>query len=200
MKKILKIGLTGGIGSGKSLAGKLFSELGAPVIDADLISHQITQVGHFAFDKIVDFFGNDILTNTGSLDRNKLKKIIFADNRKKTWLEKLLHPLIREEMAKQIAQADYPYCIVMIPLLAEAQDHPLVDRVLVIDVDRETQLKRVLERDKMSPEQANKIIDAQASREQRLVLADDVIRNEGSLDELSAKVKRLHEKYLTNNS
>jgi len=178
------------------VVGNLFSELGVPVIDADLISHQITKPGHVAFEKLVIFFGSEILNADGSLNRAKLKKIIFDNPEKKAWLEKLLHPLIRDEMAKQIVNSDYPYCIVMIPLLAETQQHPLVDRVLVVDADHETQIKRVLERDKISLEQANKIIDAQASRTTRLALADDVLHNEGSVDELRDQVKALHEKYL----
>lgn len=195
MKKILRIGLTGGIGSGKSTVANLFAKLGAPVIDADLISHKLTQIGTPCFKKIVAYFGSEILNPKGDLNRAKLKKIIFDSPEKKTWLENLLHPLIRDEMAKQVLELKFPYCIVMIPLLAEAQQHPMVDRILVVDLPREAQLQRVLARDKMTIEQANKIINAQASREARLALADDVIMNEGSPDELQAQVKALHEKY-----
>lgn len=192
----LRIGLTGGIGSGKSLVGKFFSELGVPVIDADLISHQITRPGHIAFEKIIVFFGSSILNSDGSLNRAALKKLIFEDSTKRAWLEKLLHPLIRAEMAKQIENSNYPYCIVMIPLLAEAKQHPMVDRVLVIDTEPETQLQRVLERDRISLEQANKIIKAQASRETRLALADDIVCNEASPEDLRQAVATLHKKYL----
>lgn len=196
MKKKLNIGLTGGIGSGKSTVARLFSEFGAPVIDADLISHQLTQVGTPAFKKIIEHFGKTLLNTDGSLNREKLKKIIFNAPEKKQWLEKLLHPVIRTHMTQQMEKIDYPYCILMIPLLAEVQPHPMVDRVLVVDIDPATQIQRVLLRDNMTKEQATKIIAAQASREARLVLADDVITNEGSLDELRAQVKVLHEKYL----
>lgn len=196
MTKKLKIGLTGGIGSGKSTIAALFTKLGAPVIDADLISHKLTQTGTPCFKKIIDYFGSEILNKNGDLNRAELKKIIFDSPEKKVWLENLLHPLIRNEMAKQLENIKFPYCIVMIPLLAEAQQHPMVDRILVVDLPGEIQLQRVLARDKMTIEQANKIIKAQASREARLALADDVIVNEGSPDELWEQVEALHKKYL----
>jgi len=193
---MLVIGLTGGIGSGKSTAADYFSALGVPVIDADEISHALTRPHQPALARITEAFGSDILDMNGALDRGQLRALVFEhpDLRKK--LEAILHPLIRNEMHKLIETIDAPYCILSIPLLFETEQQDMVDRVLVIDAPPELQIKRSSQRDKRDEEELEAILGAQMDRKQRLSLADDVIVNDSTLDSLKQKVETLHRKYL----
>lgn len=194
---MLIIGLTGGIGSGKSTVAKLFEEKGITVIDADQLARDLTLPGKPALKQIVDKFGSDLLLPNHTLDRSKLRKLIFADDHKRTWLEQLLHPLIREELAQQIKTADSPYCIVMIPLLIESAPNPLINRILVVDAKKETQLERAATRDNQSGSEIYTILSKQATRAQRLKAADDVISNMGKLEDLQGQVDALHKYYMS---
>lgn len=194
--KPLCIGLTGGIASGKTTACNFFSELGVPIIDADIISHEITQKNTDAYHQIVKHFGTDILNQDKTLNRKALRDFIFQHPAQKQWLEKLLHPLIRAQMKKNISAVNYPYCICAIPLLAESRGINFIDRVLVIDAPTATQISRIEKRDQSPKATIEKIISAQASAEKRLAIADDILKNEGNLDELKNKVAQLHNQYL----
>lgn len=193
---MLRIGLTGGIGSGKSTVSKLFHDLGAPVIDADVIAHQIVEPGQPALKQLAATFGSEFLNADGSLNRAKLRELVFSDPSQKKRLERLLHPLIRAKMAEKIAQLDSPYCIVSIPLLLETQMTDLVDRILVIDCPVATQIERVENRDGLSAEQISRIIASQVSRKTRLARADDIIDNSKPARQLAEQVKKLHNLYL----
>lgn len=195
------VGLTGGIGSGKTTVANFFNELGVPVIDTDVIARDVVQPGTDALKKIIIKFGVNILQSDGKLDRTKLRKAVFNNVADREWLESLLHPLIKNETARQITAADEsPYCIVVIPLLAENYPNPLINRVLVVDIDEGTQLQRASLRDANTPEQIRKIMKTQVSRQQRLTIADDVIINNSGLNELKNQTRKLHEKYLKSNS
>lgn len=193
---MLVIGLTGGIGSGKSAAAKFFLELGVPVYDADVIAKALVQPGQPALAKIVDLFGQDVLTTDGQLDRAKMRKAVFQHPDQRQNLEQLLHPLIREQLKKHIQKSDVPYCVLVIPLLLETHQEDLVQRILVIDAPEEIQLERALARDGTTREEVKRIMASQTSREQRLTAADDVISNSAGLDELKRQVYELHQKYL----
>ena len=190
------IGLTGGIGSGKSAAASLFGKLGAPVIDADVIARQLVAADEPALAEIARTFGADVLTATGELDRAALRRIVFADSTERSRLEAILHPRIREQIQNEINKVQAPYCIVVIPLLLETGQSDLVDRILVIDVPLATQISRVSSRDRLPREEILAIIEAQVSPGTRLAAADDVIENSGGLDELATRVNQLHKKYL----
>lgn len=192
---MLVIGLTGGIGSGKSTVGKLFSELGINVVDADKVARDVTQVGQPALQEITDKFGPEILSPDGTLNRAALRKIVFADTEKREWLENLLHPLIRAEMKRLLRSQDMPYCIVMIPLLLETEPNPLIDRILVVDVPESEQIKRTEVRDNATADEIKAIMKTQVSRSQRLAAADDIIENAGTLAGLMPQIKRLHDFY-----
>ena len=192
------VGLTGGIGSGKSTVAQHFIELGITCIDADLTAREVVQPGEPALDAISQHFGEAILLADGSLDRRKLREDIFANPSARAWLNKLLHPLIRQRMLQQCQQANGPYCILMVPLLFENNLQSLVQRTLVIDVDEATQIRRTMQRDKTTEEQVKAIIATQCSRQQRLILADDVILN---TDDVTPKQRQnrvisLHQTYL----
>lgn len=192
------IGLTGGIASGKTTAAKLFAELGVPIIDADEISHQLTKPDAVGYDAIVKRFGDTILHIDKTINRKKLRRIIFQNKIQRRWLENLLHPLIRQTMKEAIAKVQSPYCICVIPLLAESKGIDFIDRVLVIDTPLELQVERAKKRDETNTKAIQKIIDAQASQQERLKMADDVLVNDGDLEVLAAAVKRLHEQYIKN--
>lgn len=192
---MLTIGLTGGIGSGKSAAAKLFAELGVPIIDTDLIARQVVEPGQPALTEIAQTFGPEILTRDGQLNRPALRQIIFADAAKRQQLEAILHPRIQTEMLRQAAALTAPYCIFVIPLLLEAGQQHLVKRILVIDCDDNLRRQRLKNRDQMSDAEIDRAFAAQASREQRLAAADDIISNDGSLDQLRAQVQQLHSRY-----
>lgn len=193
---MLVIGLTGGIGSGKSTVADLFAKHGITIIDADAIARQVTNTEHPALQKISGYFGSDILLTDGSLDRTKLKKIIFSEPQKREWLEQLLHPLIRQEMKNCIQTALSPYCIAMIPLLLETSPNPLIDRILIVDTAEEEQIIRIQKRDGVSKIEAESILKAQINREQRLNAAHDIILNHGPLSNLVPQVDKLHKIYL----
>lgn len=191
---MIKVGLTGGIGSGKSTVAHFFSALGIPIIDADQIAREIVTPNSPAFKKIVSHFGTAILDTSGQINREKLRAIIFDHISERQWLEELMHPVILEEMFRQADQTKAPYCILMIPLLLEKNIR--LDRVLVVDTTEVLQAERLQNRDHANKDQIKKILAAQISREERLAKADDVIANVGTLDELKNKVQQIHEKYL----
>ncbi len=192
---MLVVGLTGGVGSGKSTVAKLFAELGAPVIDADVIAREVTQVDKPAFASIIKHFGKEILLPDGTIDRAKLRNIIFSDSKQRLWLEHLLHPLIREEMKKQISTLTAPYCIAVIPLLLEVEFYSFINRILVVDAPEQAQVQRVITRDKATQSDIEAIIKTQASRQDRRARAHDIIINDGNKDDLIPQVEKLHEKY-----
>jgi dephospho-CoA kinase len=197
MTRRLRIGLTGGIASGKSTVTQRFTELGVPVIDADVVSRAVVEPGTPGLAQVVERFGPKVLDTHGRLDRKALRAEIFDDSASRQALDAILHPLIRAEMEKQVAAASAPYVVMAIPLLVEGGDpHRRVDRVLVVDADEALQLQRVQARDGSSQDQARAILAAQASREARLAAADDVISNTGTVAELRQAVDRLHEQYL----
>lgn len=190
------VGVSGGIGSGKTTVTDLFAGYGIDVIDADLIARDVVAPGTPALQAIVDKFGLSVLDGTGSLDRAKLRSLVFADVQVKTWLNQLLHPAIRKEMLTQTQNAQSAYCLLSVPLLVENKLHSLVDRVLIVDVEEQVQLQRTLLRDKTNEPQIRAIMDAQATRAQRLAVADDVIDNNGQAEDLAKQVARLHQQYL----
>lgn len=190
------IGLTGGIGSGKTAVSTIFQELGIDVIDADICSRVVVEKGKPALGEIATHFGSEILLPDGNLDRAKLRARIFQNVAEKQWLEKLLHPLIFNEMLKQLDDARSPYAILVSPLLSETGQNGLCNRVLVVDAEESDQLSRTMVRDNNSQQQVESMIKSQISRQDRLKLADDVILNNGTLDDLKKKVASLHEQYL----
>jgi dephospho-CoA kinase len=192
----LRIGLTGGIASGKSTVAQRFAELGVPVIDADESARIVVAPGSAGLAEVVGKFGENLLTADGALDRRSLRNLIFSDPSRRRELEAILHPLIRADMEHRATVASGPYVVMAIPLLIEGGGRERVDRVLVVDVDEEVQLKRLMERDGGTMEQAKAILAAQASRAARLQLADDVLHNVGSLSELRHAVDQLHRRYV----
>jgi dephospho-CoA kinase len=191
-------GLTGGIGSGKSTVARLFGELGVHWVDADDVAREVVEPGTPALERISEHFGKKILTSEGALDRAQLRGIVFEKPEERVWLESLLHPIIREELIRQLSPEDYqlPYVLLASPLLLETDQHELVDRIIVIDVPEETQIERTMARDTNSREQVERIIAAQMSREDRLARADEVIDNDRPLDEVTRQVRELHERLL----
>jgi len=194
---MLIIGLTGGIGSGKTTVANLFAERGAPIIDADIIAREVTTPDKPAFQTIVKHFGPEIMQDNGTLNRTKLRQIIFKDTKERLWLEQCLHPLIRDEMSRQISHLSAPYCIAVIPLLLEVEFFSFINRILVVDTSESEQVKRTLLRDNLSKTDVEDILHNQASRAYRLAKAHDVITNDGVIDDLIPQVDRLHEKYMT---
>lgn len=188
------VGLTGGIASGKTAVSDAFAKLGVPVIDADVIAREVVEPNTPGLQSLINEFGTDILDGN-SLDRRALRKQVFGNPEKLEKLNSLLHPLIRQEIQAQIEAVTTPYCVVVIPLLCESSEYQWLDRILVVDVTMETQIKRLMDRDQISSELANKMIASQCNREQRLLLADDVIRNESSLSSLIARVEVLDANY-----
>lgn len=193
---MLKIGLTGGIGSGKSTVAKRFADLGVPVIDMDVIAREVVLPGQAALDEIKAVFGNDICNENNQLDRRRLRDIIFSDAAKRTQLENILHPRIRAKVKTLLDKLDAPYCIIVIPLLFETRGRDRIDRILVIDTTVEQQIRRTMQRDNMREDQVRNIIASQVDRQTRLDQADDVINNSGETGRLDVQVKQLHEQYL----
>lgn len=195
----LLVGLTGGIGSGKSVATAFFEALGVPVIDADMASREVVATGTAALATIASHFGAGILLPSGELDRAALRQRVFANAAERQWLEALLHPLIRASLVRQLATVvalpEAPYAILSNPLLLETGQDALVHRVLLIDASAALQRERTLRRDASDPRTVEAIIAAQWSREQRLERADDVILNEGDMQDLRAAVRALDERY-----
>lgn len=202
---MLKVGLTGGIGSGKTTVTTHFMALGVPVIDADVIARELVKPGLPAYRAIIHAFGSDVLGQDGSLDRRKLRQLIFpgvnikkakqAEEAKQV-LESILHPMVFDDIRRQVESLKSPYCILSIPLLIEVGDLSLIDRLLVIDVDPALQASRVLQRDGGTRSQVTSIIRSQIDRQTRLSYADDVLTNNGEAEELISGVDKLHEQYL----
>ncbi len=191
----LKIGLTGGIGSGKSTACEIFSELGVPVIDADVIAHELVKPGMPAFNEIKIIFGTEIISSDGTLDRKIIRDKIFANEIDRKKLENILHPAVYEEISIQVKNINSKYCIISIPLLLETNASKTVDRILVIDVPRELQLERASNRDRTNKSDIDAIIDSQISRKDRLSAANDIVDNKGNINDLRKKICDLHEFY-----
>lgn len=191
------IGLTGGIGSGKTAVSDSFEALGIDVVDADLASRVVVQKGKPCLLKIAQHFGEDILTKEAELDRAKLREIIFKSEEEKNWLESLLHPAIANQIQDELNASKSPYTILVSPLLLETNQKDFCSKVLVVDVPVETQVERTLKRDGVSKEQVQAIINSQISRNDRLNLADEVIVNDGTLEDLEIAIKILHEKFLS---
>lgn len=191
------VGLTGGIGCGKSKAADLFAALGAGVVDTDAISHELTGPDGAAMALIRDAFGDAYVKSDGALDRARMRALVFADPAAKSALEGILHPLIRAESRRRIDAAHAPYVLVVVPLLLETGAYrDLLDRVLVVDCGESRQIERVRARSGLSEEEVRRIMHTQLARERRLAAADDVLSNDGSIDELAAKVRELHRLYL----
>ena len=192
------VGLSGGIGSGKSAAAHLFAELGARVVDTDAIAHELTAPGGAAIEPIRSAFGKDMIAPDGSLDRAAMRRLVFEDAAAKAQLEAILHPMIRIEADARCMQSTAPYVVLVVPLLVEtAYYRGWLERVLVVDCDEETQVSRTVARSGIPAEQVRAIMAAQASRAQRLDVADDVIDNNGDLAQLREQVLRLHASYMT---
>ncbi|MCP4585854.1 MULTISPECIES: dephospho-CoA kinase [unclassified Pseudoalteromonas] len=190
------LGLTGGIGSGKSAVSAMFEELGIQVVDADIVAREVVEQGSIGLKKITEHFGNEILTSEGTLDRAKLRKIIFANESEKQWLNSLLHPLIRESMITQLKQATSQYVILVAPLLFENGLEKYCDHTLLIDVPVEVQITRTTARDNVSTELAKQIIASQMSRADKQKKATDILDNNRPLEEVKIDVLKLHKKYL----
>jgi dephospho-CoA kinase len=191
------LGLTGGIGSGKSAVAQYFVEQGVHLVDADHAARWVVEPGQPALAKIVEHFGGEVLQANGQLDRAALRARVFAEADERRWLEALLHPLIGQEIMQYLARAESPYAILVSPLLIESGQHKLTQRVLVVDAPEQLQIQRTMQRDQTSAEQVQAILKAQASREERLRHADDVLVNDRDLPWLQAEVERLHHFYLT---
>jgi dephospho-CoA kinase len=192
------VGLTGGIGSGKSAVGHLFAERGVPVIDTDAVAHALTAPGGSAMPAICAEFGAAVASSDGALDRDAMRAIVFADPAARKRLEAILHPLIRSESERQLlaSAADAPYAILMVPLLIESGDYrKRVDRIAVVDCTEATQIARVMRRNGLARNQIERILAAQATRAERLAAADDVIDNDGPLAALPPQIERLHRQY-----
>jgi dephospho-CoA kinase len=191
------VGLTGGIGSGKSAAAEEFARLGATVVDADAIAHELTRAGGAAAAAVRRLFGDDYVDADGAMDRAKMRALVFADAAAKKALEQLLHPLIRAESERRIAAAPGPYVVHVVPLLVESPDYrQRVSRVLVVDCPLEVQIERVRQRSGLAEDEVRRIIGSQAGRQARLAAADDVIDNSGTLDALHKQVRALHSSYM----
>ena len=192
---MLVIGLTGGIGSGKSTVADMFAGLGVPIIDMDRIARQTVEPGQPALEQITQIFGKDLIGPDGQLNRQRLSTIIFDSAEKRHQLEAILHPIIRQETEQQLAMLEAPYCIVVIPLLLESGLHSLIDRILVVDAPESVQITRTMQRDNISATQAEKILATQVDRQSRLSAADDIINNSGELSELRHQVEHLDQQY-----
>ena len=190
------VALTGGIASGKTLVSDEFTRLGVPVIDMDIIAHEIVEPEQPALLEIEGAFGSSVISTDGRLKRSDLRTLIFSDPESRMKLESILHPRIRQRAAETIEQVDAAYCILVIPLLADRSVYPNVDRILVVDVDTETQIKRSMSRDNSGRKQAEQALSSQISREQRLKIADDILDNSGSPEQVRQNVRKLNVKYL----
>lgn len=193
----LRIGLTGGIASGKSTVADMFADLGITIIDTDVIAREVVEPGQPALEEIRQAFGAQAIAPDGSLDRQLMRGIVFSDDGKRRQLESILHPRIRDAAARQAAAATSPYHIVVVPLLAESPMRSEMDRILVVDCSTDTQLERLLKRDAESALQARRMIASQVSREERLAMADDVIRNDRDLEDTRSQVAELHARLLS---
>jgi dephospho-CoA kinase len=195
MTEQLIVGLTGGIGSGKSAASDIFENLGIQVIDTDKISHLLTSVNSDCLSAITNTFGSNIIEK-GQLNRAKLRKIVFSDDLARKKLEKILHPRIRQKVEDVLSEAKEPYVIVVVPLLAEKKKYEFINRILVIDCEEQVQINRVKKRNNLNNEEVTDIMRTQATRQERLAMADDIIHNNGDLSLLMEQVTLLNEKYI----
>ena len=193
---MLIIGLTGGIGSGKSVASDKFKSLGVAVVDADVASRTVVEPGKPALKEIQDHFGSGIITAEGKLDRNKLREIIATDAKERKWLESVLHPKIGEQITKEISESTSIYTLFVAPLLLETNSQEMCSRVVVVDVPKDVQIRRTAKRDKVSSNQVEQMVAAQMKREKRLEKADDVLLNNGTIEDLEKQVEELHKKYI----
>ena len=193
---MLIIGLTGGIGSGKSVASDKFKSLGIVVVDADVASRTVVEPGKPALKEIQDHFGSGIITAEGKLDRNKLREIIATDAKERKWLESVLHPKIGEQITKEISESTSVYTLFVAPLLLETNSQEMCSRVVVVDVPKDVQIQRTAKRDKVSSNQVEQMVAAQMKREKRLEKADDVLLNNGTIEDLEKQVEELHKKYI----
>lgn len=189
------VGLTGGIGSGKTAVSDRFQALGIVIVDADIASRVVVEPGKPALQEIQKHFGATIIQADGSLDRAALREKVFKDEQERKWLEQLLHPLINEQIRKELSTSSSPYTILVSPLLIETGQFRFTHRILVVDVPLEKQVERTMVRDNNSEEQVRNIIKAQTSRDERVASADDIILNDGDLDKLDKSVADLHAKY-----
>lgn len=196
MSEPLRIGLTGGIASGKSTVADMFADLGITVVDTDVIAREIVEPGQPALDEIRQAFGDAVLNANGTLDRDAMRRLIFADDEARQRLESIVHPRIGQETLRQADAASGDYIIIVVPLLVNSALRHQVDRVLVVDCDEATQIERLLARDAESEEQAKRILAAQSSRAERLEIADDVIENNATLDEVAAAVSAFNDRYI----
>jgi len=198
MAKCKKIGLTGGIASGKTTVSDCFKKLGTKVIDADVISHEVTEPSGSAFEEILSEFGSEILDEKGLINRKKMRAIIFDDESQKKILEEIIHPKVRDEMFKRINKSDDHYLIVSVPLLVETGMNRIMDRTLLVDCSEDTQIERLMHRDKITLNEARAILKNQASRSDRKKIADDLIVNEKNvtLIQIENEVLELHKYYL----
>ncbi|RIH70155.1 dephospho-CoA kinase [Vibrio splendidus] len=191
------IGLSGGIASGKTTVANLFNEhFNIDIVDADIVAREVVAVGSDGLKQITDHFGEAILLEDGALNRSKLRELIFSDPTEKQWLNDLLHPMIRNKIDSDLSKVTSPYGLLVAPLLVENQMQSMADRVLIVDVPTEVQIERTMSRDNVSREQVVSILKSQASREQRLAVADDVIKNHTKNQELLPQITDLHQKYL----
>lgn len=190
------VGLTGGIGSGKTVASDRFEELGVKVVDADIASRVVVEIGKPALSSIEGEFGSDVISDDGSLNRAKLREIIFKDDEAKSWLESLLHPLIGQHILDEIASATSKYVILVSPLLFETTQFQMCNRTLLIDVPKDIQILRTAKRDKVPEFQVEKIIASQMDRDQKISKADDVIVNDGEIGDLISKIDKIHQRYI----
>ena len=192
----LHVALTGGIASGKTAVSDYFAQLGVDVIDADLVAREVVEPGSQGLLAIHNYFGSEVINTDGSLNRALLRSIVFEDEIERQWLNELLHPLIRNRMQQLRQSIQSAYSLSVIPLLYESNQHQDFDRVLVVDCPKEQQIKRLMARDNSDLEQAEAILASQASREQRLSIADDIIYNSTDLHSMQSQVINLHSKYL----
>ncbi|WP_413471748.1 dephospho-CoA kinase [Shewanella baltica] len=190
------VGLTGGIGSGKTTVANLFAAEGITLVDADIVAREVIAPGSKGLEAIVTHFGAEILTPEGELDRAKLRQRIFSHPEEREWLNQLLHPMIRQEMLAQVEKATSAYVIMVVPLLFENGLDRLVNRTLVVDISPELQINRTVKRDNVDASQVNNIISSQCSRSEKLARADDIIDNQGEISTLKREVLALHQRYL----
>jgi len=191
------VGLTGGIGCGKSQATEMFAELGADIVDTDAIAHELTGPGGRAMEELATAFGNQYVRENGSLDRDRMRELVFSDPTAKTRLEAIIHPMIRAESRRRVAEGTGPYVLLVVPLLLETGAYrDMVNRVLVVDCDEAHQLERTMARSRLTEDAVRRIMAAQLSRAQRLAQADDVLSNDADIPSLRTQVEALHERYL----
>lgn len=191
-----RVGLTGGVASGKTTVSQLFSELGATIIDADVIARRLLEKDTVCYKQVIQLFGDTIIFADGEIDRAMLRDRVFNDATAKHQLEKVLHPEVRKQMLVAAEKCETAYCIFVVPLLVEADMLDLVDRVLVIDTAEKTQLQRLIQRDKLTESQAQNMLNNQATRQQRIQVANDLIDNQNDINSLRQKVEQLHSFYL----